>query len=138
MYAPTTLGQFVREFTRGHASQLASVARAHSVALAERTPVLAGIEAQAYFDVDSLLGPVSRKTKQGASFGRHLALGATQRRARAAARVLSPEQSQPAKPSQTSSPDRSLPRHQPKAPPPSNIERPSSRGTQPKDPSPQR
>lgn len=69
VYAPATLGQFLREFTHGHASQLASVARAHLLALAERTSVLAGIEAQAYIDIDSLLRPVYGKTKQGASFG---------------------------------------------------------------------
>lgn len=69
VYAPATLGQFLREFTHGHASQLASVARAHLVALAERTDVLAGIEAQAYIDIDSLLRPVYGKSKQGASFG---------------------------------------------------------------------
>jgi len=34
VYAPATLGQFLREFTHGHTSQLASVARAHLVALA--------------------------------------------------------------------------------------------------------
>jgi hypothetical protein len=31
--------------------------------------VLAGIEAQAYIEIDSLLRPVYGKTKQGASFG---------------------------------------------------------------------
>lgn len=69
VYAPATLGQFLREFTHGHASQLASVMRAHLVALAKRTEVLAGIETQAYIDIDSLLRPVYGKTKQGASFG---------------------------------------------------------------------
>ncbi|MFN8031177.1 MAG: IS1380 family transposase [Dermatophilaceae bacterium] len=69
VYAPATLGQFLREFTHGHASQLASVARAHLVALAGRTVVLAGIERMAYIDIDSLLRPVYGKTKQGASFG---------------------------------------------------------------------
>ena len=48
VYAPATLGQFLREFTHGHASQLASVARAHLVNLAERTELLPGIEQQAY------------------------------------------------------------------------------------------
>jgi hypothetical protein len=31
VYAPATLGQFLREFTHGHSLQLASVARAHLV-----------------------------------------------------------------------------------------------------------
>jgi hypothetical protein len=30
VYAPATLGQFLREFTHGHSLQLASVARAHT------------------------------------------------------------------------------------------------------------
>ena len=33
VYAPTTLGQFLREFTRGHCLQLASAARAHLIGL---------------------------------------------------------------------------------------------------------
>ena len=44
VYAPSTLGIFLREFTFGHANQLAAVARAHLVALAARVPLLAGIE----------------------------------------------------------------------------------------------
>ena len=69
VYAPATLGQFLREFTHGHTSQLASVARAHLVGLAERTNLLPGIQTQAYIDIDSLLRPVYGKAKQGASFG---------------------------------------------------------------------
>ena len=69
VYAPATLGQFLREFTHGHASQLASVARAHLVNLVERTGLLADIESQAYVDIDSLLRPVYGHAKQGASFG---------------------------------------------------------------------
>ncbi len=69
VYAPATLGQFLREFTHGHTSQLASVARAHLVGLAQRTEVLAGIETQAFIDIDSLLRPVFGYRKQGASFG---------------------------------------------------------------------
>ncbi|MGV1030605.1 MAG: IS1380 family transposase, partial [Dermatophilaceae bacterium] len=69
VYAPATLGQFLREFTHGHTRQLGSVARAHLVNLAQRTEVLAGIEAQAYVDIDSLLRPVFGHAKQGASFG---------------------------------------------------------------------
>jgi hypothetical protein len=69
VYAPATLGQFLREFTHGHTSQLASVARAHLVSLVERTELLAGIETQAYVDIDSLLRPVYGHAKQGASFG---------------------------------------------------------------------
>lgn len=69
VYAPATLGQFLREFTHGHTLQLASVLRGHLVNLAERTEVLAGIEEQAYVDIDSLLRPVFGHAKQGASYG---------------------------------------------------------------------
>ncbi|MGK2930786.1 MAG: IS1380 family transposase [Acidimicrobiales bacterium] len=69
VYAPATLGQFLREFTHGHCQQLASVARAHLVNLVQRTEVLPGIETQAFVDIDSLLRPVFGHAKQGASFG---------------------------------------------------------------------
>ena len=69
VYAPSTLGIFLREFTFGHANQLAAVARAHLAALAARTPLLPGIEERAFIDIDSLLRPVYGHQKQGASFG---------------------------------------------------------------------
>ena len=69
VYAPATLGQFLREFTHGHTGQLASVAREHLVNLVARTNLLPGIETQAYVDIDSLLRPVYGHAKQGASFG---------------------------------------------------------------------
>lgn len=69
VYAPATLGQFLREFTHGHTLQLASVLRAHLVSLTQRTGLLPGIDAQAYVDIDSLLRPVYGHAKQGASFG---------------------------------------------------------------------
>ena len=69
VYAPSTLGIFLREFTFGHSKQLAAVARAHLVALAARTPLLAGAEERMFLDIDSLLRPVYGKAKQGASFG---------------------------------------------------------------------
>jgi hypothetical protein len=69
VYAPATLGQFLREFTHGHCLQLASVARAHLINLARRTDLLPGVETQAFIDIDSLLRPVFGHAKQGASFG---------------------------------------------------------------------
>ena len=69
VYACSTLGQFLREFTHGHTRQLASVARAHLVNLVERSGGLPGIEEQVFIDIDSLLRPVFGHTKQGASFG---------------------------------------------------------------------
>jgi hypothetical protein len=69
VYAPSTLGTLLREFSFGHARQLESVLREHLVALAGRTELLAGIEAQAFIDIDSLLRPVYGHAKQGASYG---------------------------------------------------------------------
>jgi hypothetical protein len=69
VYACSTLGLFLREFTHGHTLQLASVARAHLVNLVERAGLLPGISEQAFIDIDSLLRPVFGHAKQGASFG---------------------------------------------------------------------
>jgi Transposase DDE domain group 1 len=69
VYACATLGIFLREFTHGHVRQLAAVLRRSLIALAGRTPVLAGITDRAYIDIDSLLRPVYGKAKQGASLG---------------------------------------------------------------------
>lgn len=69
VYAPATLGQFLRSFTHGHVSQLSSVARAHLVNLTRQTDLLDGIAEQAYVDIDSLLRPVYGHAKQGASYG---------------------------------------------------------------------
>jgi hypothetical protein len=47
VYAPSTLGTLLREFSFGHARQLESVLREHLCVLAGRTPALAGIDEQA-------------------------------------------------------------------------------------------
>jgi hypothetical protein len=69
VYANATLGIFLREFTHGHTRQLQAVLRAHLIALAARTPILAGISQRCFIDIDSLLRPVYGHAKQGASFG---------------------------------------------------------------------
>jgi hypothetical protein len=69
VYAPSTLGSFLRAFTYGHTRQLAAVARRLLVDLAGRTPILAGATEMTYVDIDSLLRRVYGKRKQGASFG---------------------------------------------------------------------
>jgi hypothetical protein len=46
VYAPSTLGILLREFSFGHARQLESVLRQHLGALAERTELLVGINEQ--------------------------------------------------------------------------------------------
>ena len=69
VYAPGTMGIFLREFTHGHIRQLASVPRRDLSALAKRTDVLDGIADQAFVDIDSLLRPIYGRATQGASFG---------------------------------------------------------------------
>lgn len=53
VYAPSTLGIFLREFSFGHTNQLSAVARAHLIALAARTDLLAGEGETMFVDIDS-------------------------------------------------------------------------------------
>ena len=69
VYAPSTIGTLLREFTFGHARQLESVLREHLVALSGRVDLLPGAEQQVFIDIDSLLRPVYGHAKQGASYG---------------------------------------------------------------------
>ncbi len=69
VYAPSTLGIFLREFSFGHAQQVAALARRHLIALAARTSLLPGADDRVYVDIDSVLRPVYGQAKQGASFG---------------------------------------------------------------------
>jgi hypothetical protein len=69
VYAPSTVGTLLREFTFGHARQLESVLREHLVALCERVDLLSGADQQVFVDIDSLLRPVYGHAKQGASYG---------------------------------------------------------------------
>jgi hypothetical protein len=69
VYAPSTLGSFLRAFTHGHTLQLASAARRLLVNLAGRTPMLDGADQLTFVDIDSLLRRVYGKKKQGARFG---------------------------------------------------------------------
>ena len=69
VYAPSTIGTLLREFTFGHARQLESVLRAHLTRLCQRADLLPGADQQAYIDIDSLLRPVYGHAKQGASYG---------------------------------------------------------------------
>jgi hypothetical protein len=77
VYASATLGILLREFTHGHTRQLSAVLRRHLIALTGRTPVLHGIDEQAFIDIDSLLRPVYGHAKQGASFGHTKIAGKT-------------------------------------------------------------
>jgi hypothetical protein len=77
IYAPSTLGEFLRSFNHGNVRQLQAAARAFLVQLAGRRPLLPGAEAVAFLDVDSLLRRVYGKQKQGAGFG-HAKVGGYQ------------------------------------------------------------
>ncbi len=69
VYAPSTIGTLLREFTFGHARQLESVLREHLVAVCERVDLLPGADQRVFIDIDSLLRPVYGHAKQGASYG---------------------------------------------------------------------
>jgi Transposase DDE domain group 1 len=77
LYAPSTLGEFLRAFTHGHVSQLHGGARQFLTRLAQRAPLLPGPAPLVFIDVDSMLRPVFGRTKQGASFG-HARVGGRQ------------------------------------------------------------
>ena len=69
VYAPSTIGTLLREFTFGHARQLDSVLGEHLGALCERVDLLTGADQRVFIDIDSLLRPVYGHAKQGASYG---------------------------------------------------------------------
>jgi hypothetical protein len=69
VYAPSTIGTLLREFTFGHARQLESVLRHHLASLCQRVDLLPGADDGAFIDIDSLLRPVYGHAKQGASYG---------------------------------------------------------------------
>jgi hypothetical protein len=69
VYAPSTVGTLLREFTFGHARQLESVLRHHLSHLCQRMDLLPGAATGAFIDIDSLLRPVYGHAKQGASYG---------------------------------------------------------------------
>jgi hypothetical protein len=69
VYAPSTVGTLLREFTFGHARQLESVLRHHLSHLCQRVDLLPGSDDGAFIDIDSLLRPVYGHAKQGACTG---------------------------------------------------------------------
>jgi hypothetical protein len=77
VYAPSTLGSFLRTFTHGHVRQLQAVSREFLVQLARRAPLLPSSGAVTFIDVDSLLRRVYGKKKQGVGFG-HAKVGGYQ------------------------------------------------------------
>src|SRR5574338_713448 len=77
VYAPSTLGEFLRAFNHGNVRQLQSAAREFLVQLARRRTLLPGADGVVFLDVDSLLRRVYGKKKQGAAFG-HAKVGGYQ------------------------------------------------------------
>ncbi len=69
VYAPSTVGTLLREFTFGHARQLDSVLAEHLAGLCQRVDLLPGSHVRAFVDIDSLVRPVYGHAKQGASYG---------------------------------------------------------------------
>ncbi|HEY1442059.1 MAG TPA: IS1380 family transposase [Mycobacterium sp.] len=69
VYAPSTIGTLLREFTFGHARQLESVLCEHLAGLCQRVDLLTAGRVRAFVDIDSLLRPVYGHAKQGASYG---------------------------------------------------------------------
>ncbi|HET9649283.1 MAG TPA: IS1380 family transposase [Microlunatus sp.] len=73
VYAPSTLGSFLRAFTFGHVRQLDAVAARFLLALARRTrlvtPPAGGEAGFAFVDVDDTVIEVHGHAKQGAGFG---------------------------------------------------------------------
>jgi hypothetical protein len=69
IYAPSTLGSFLRVLSWGHVRQLESAARGLLAGLVAAAPLLPGVEQVAYVDVDSLLRRVYGHAKAGAAYG---------------------------------------------------------------------
>ena len=69
VYAPSTLGSFLRTFTHGHVRQLQAAARDTLLGLTGQTPILAGADTLCFLDIDSMLRRVYGKQKQGIGFG---------------------------------------------------------------------
>lgn len=67
--AASTLGTFLRAFTFGHVRQLDAVASRLLIALACRTPLLAGAGAVGYVDIDDTVKATYGYGKQGAGYG---------------------------------------------------------------------
>lgn len=71
LYAPSTLGSFLRSFTFGHVRQLDAVASRFLMGLTDQTPHLVPADTSGYVlvDVDDTIIEVHGHTKQGARFG---------------------------------------------------------------------
>jgi len=69
IWAPSTLGPFLRAFPFGHVRQLDAVAARVLAGLARSTPLLPGADQVAYVDIDDTIRATHGYAKQGAGFG---------------------------------------------------------------------
>jgi hypothetical protein len=69
LYAPSTLGSFLREFAFGHIRQLDAVAARLLARLHAGTPLLAGIDGPVCVDLDDSIIEVHGYAKQGSGYG---------------------------------------------------------------------
>jgi DDE family transposase len=69
IYAPSTLGSFLREFRFGHVRQLDAVAARVTANLARAAPLLPGADQVVYVDVDDTVKQTYGYRKQGAGYG---------------------------------------------------------------------
>ena len=69
IYAPSTLGSFLRSFAFGHVRQLDAVAARLLVSLVGQTPLLPDAAQIAYLDVDDTIRATYGYAKQGAGYG---------------------------------------------------------------------
>jgi hypothetical protein len=69
LYAPSTLGSFLRAFAFGHVRQLDAVAARLVASLAGQAPLLPGAGQIAYLDVDDTIRATYGYAKQGAGYG---------------------------------------------------------------------
>jgi hypothetical protein len=69
IYAPSTLGSFLRSFTHGHVRQLQAAARRFTANLIGHAGLIPPGEPIVFLDIDSKVKQVYGPAKQGASFG---------------------------------------------------------------------
>jgi hypothetical protein len=69
IYAPSTLGSFLRAFTHGHVRQLQGAARRFTANLIPHAGLIPPGEPLVYLDIDSKVKQVYGPAKQGATFG---------------------------------------------------------------------
>ena len=69
IYAPSTLGSFLRSFTHGHVRQLQAASRRFTANLIPHAGLVPAGEPVVYLDVDSKIKQVYGPAKQGAGFG---------------------------------------------------------------------